>query len=179
MAIQAETDKVSAALDVAINGDGNPNTAAEVINLTTLDPNATPGTLTLTAWIAFKMQFAAPYMLTHALMREDVALQLALLNTGSANIPLSTVNLGGLETGIVPINAFADGVRYGWTAEAPASKIVGFDRRFALERATEVGGTIQEQDRFILNQPEALTISEVEGWAVVDRNAVKILNLAA
>jgi hypothetical protein len=179
LAIQAEMDKVAAALDVMVNGDGNSGSAAEVINLTTLDPDATPPNLTLKAWLAFKMRFAMPYMLTHALMRENVALQLAMLNTGSANVPLSTVNLGGLGTNLVPINSFADGTRYGWTAEAPANVIVGYDRRFAIERATEVGATIQEQDRFILNQTEVVTMTETEGCAVLDRNAAKILNLAA
>jgi hypothetical protein len=179
MAIQAETDKVVAALDVAINGDGNAGTAAEVIALTTLDPDAAPGTLTLKAWLAFKMQFKAPYTLTHALMREDVALQLALLNTGSANIPLSTVNIANLGTMLSPINAFADGVRYGWTDEAPANKIVGYDRRWAIERATEVGSVISESERFILNQTQALTMTEVEGYAVYDSHAVKILDLSS
>lgn len=178
MAIQAETDKVVAALDVMINGDGNDNTAAEVIKLTDLDPDATPGTLTLKAWLAFKMQFAAPYTLTHALMQEDVALQLAMLNTGSANLPLSGVNLGNLGTALVPINAFADGVRYGWTADAPANAIVGYDRRWAVERATEIGSEISESERFILNQTQALTMTEVEGYGKIDSHAVRILDLS-
>lgn len=179
LAIQAETDKVSAAMDVLINGDGNPDTAAEVIDLTTLDPAATPGELTLEAWLAFKMSFNAPYMLTHALMQEDVALQLALLNSGSPNLPLSAVSVGGLGTMLVPINTFADGVRYGWTAEAPEDAILGYDGRLALERAVETGSLIQEQERFILNQTTVVTITENEGFGIMQRGVVKLLNLAA
>jgi hypothetical protein len=178
LAIQAETDKVAAALDVMINGDGNAGTAAEVIALSDLDPEA-EGELTPRAWIAFKMQFAAPYMLTHALMNEDIAIDIAMLNTGSANLPLTTMSWAGLNPRMVPINEFADGTRYGWTAEAPANKIVGYDARFALERATEVGGTITEQDRFIRNQTELVTMTEVEGYGILDTSAVKILDLAA
>lgn len=178
LAIQAETDKVAAALDVMVNGDGNAGTAAEVIALSTLDPEAN-GALTTRAWLAFKMRFRAPYMLTHALMREDVALDLAMLNTGSANLPLTTVSWAGLNPRMVPINEFADGTRYGWTEEAPADAIVGYDRRFALERATQVGATLQEQDRFIANQTEIVTMTETEGFGVIDKNAVKILDLSA
>ena len=47
LAIQTEIDKVAAAIDVLINGDGNANTAATSYNLTTLDTAATAGTLTL------------------------------------------------------------------------------------------------------------------------------------
>ena len=77
-------------------------------------------------------------ILTTALMQESVALDLALVDIGTANIPLTIVTLGGLTNQLTPINAFADGVRYGWTNEAPTLKIVGFDRRFALERVTEI-----------------------------------------
>jgi hypothetical protein len=133
--------------------------------------------LTLAAWLAFKMSFEAPYMLTHALMREDVALQLALLNTGSANLPLSAVNVGGLGTMLVPINTFSDGVRYGWTAEAPADSIVGYDGRLALERAVETGSLIQEQEQFILNQTQVVTITENEGYGIAQKGVVKVLDL--
>jgi hypothetical protein len=176
-AIQSEVDKVSAALDVLINGDGNTGTEATEFDLTDLHAGATAGTLSLEGWLAFKMKFAQPYQITTALMREDVALQLALLNTGSANIPLSGTNLGGLGTGVTPINTFADGVRYGWTAEAPDNKIVGFDRRFALEYVTEIGGDITETERYITNQTEVMVMSEVDGFAIFDSAATKILDL--
>jgi hypothetical protein len=179
MAVQSEIDKVVAALDVIINGDGNANTAATNYNLTTLDAAASAGTLTLKGWLAFKMKFAQPYVLTTALMQEAVALQLALLNTGSANIPLVAANLGGLGTGVTPINQFADGVRFGWTSDAPTLKIVGIDKRFALEHVTEIGSQIAETERFITNQTQVMTMTEVSGFAVVDPNAAKTLNVNA
>ena len=112
-------------------------------------------------------------------MQEAVALQLALLNTGSANIPLISANLGNLGTSLTPINQFADAVRYGWTSDAPALKIVGFDPRFAIERVTEIGADISEIERFTTKQTQTLTMSEVEGYALMDVNAVEILDVNA
>lgn len=175
--IQAETDKVAAALDVAVNGDGNVGTSATVYALTALDPAAVAGTLTLKGWIAYKAKFGNPYMMTHALAQEAVILQLLLLNMGTANLPLaSRPDLGQL----VPINGtLADGVRYGITADAPSLKIVGYDRRFALGRVVENGSQIMEMDRWITRQVSVLTISENEGYESIDSNAVKILNINA
>lgn len=179
MAVQSEVDKVAAALNVIINGDGNSGTTPATHDLTTLDAAASAGTLTLKGWIAFKMKFVNPYVITTALMQEAVALQLALLSTGSANVPLVAANLGGLGTGLTPINQFADGVRFGWTSDAPALQIVGIDRRFNLERVTEIGGEISEMERFITNQTQVMTMTEVEGYAVMDANAAKILDVNA
>jgi len=181
MALQSEIDKVSAAMTVLINGDGNASTVPTTHNLTTLDAAATAGTLSLKGWLAFKFKFVNPYIVTTALMQEAVALQLALLNTGSANVPLATVpaGQGGLGTGLTPINQFADTVRYGWTSDAPALKIVAFDSRFALERVTEIGSEISEMERYITNQTQIMTMTEVEGFAVRDGAATKILNVNA
>lgn len=179
MAVQSEIDKVAAALTVLVNGDGNSGTTPTTHNLTTLDSAATAGTLTIKGWLSYKMQFAQPYTITTSLMQEAVALQVALLNTGSANVPLVSANLGNLGTGVRPINQFADNVGYGWTSEAPTLKIVGFDRRFALERVTEIGSEIAEMERFITNQTQVMVMSEVEGYATLDANAVKILDVNA
>lgn len=176
MAVQSEVDKVAAALTVMVSGDGNANTAATEYEIASLDAAATTDVLTLKGWIAFRMKFTSPYMLTTALMREDVALQLALLNTGSANVPLASANLGGLGVNATPINATAEGVRYGWTSEAPAGKIVAFDRRMALDHLIMSGSQINETDRFILNQVQLMTMTEIEGFAVADPAAVKILD---
>lgn len=178
MAVQSEIDKVAAALDVLINGDGNSGTAATTHDLTTLDTAAVAGTLTLKGWLAFKMKFTNPYTITGSLMQEAVALQLALLNVGNANTPLVSAGLS-LGTGLTPMNQFADGVRFGWTADAPALKIVGFDRRFALERVTEIGAEISEMEQFITSQTQVMTMTEVEGYAVPDGNATLILDVNA
>jgi hypothetical protein len=178
-AIQSEADKVAAAIDVLVSGDGNTDTAAAVHNLTTLDAAATAGTLTLKGWLAFKMKFVNPYFITTGLMQEAVALQLATLNAGSGNVPLAGLNLGGMVQALQPINTTSDGVRYGWTSDAPALKIVGFDRRFALEQLLEIGGNIDEMERFIVNQTQVMTMTEVQGFAVMDPSAALVLDVNA
>jgi hypothetical protein len=172
-AIQAETDKVAAVLDVIVNGDGNSGTSATSYNLTTLDAAAVAGTLSLAGWLAFKAKFASPYMLTTALAPEAMILQLLLLNLGSANVPMmARPDLGGLT----PINnTFADGVRYGITADAPANKIVGIDGRFGIGRVVESGSQIEEIERYMSRQVQTLFITENEGFEVIDPRALKIL----
>jgi len=179
MAVQAEVDKVASILDVMVNGDGN-NNAPTTHNLTTLDTAATAGTLTLKAWLAFKMQFANPYMMTGALARTDVALQMMLLNTGSANVPLVNVQTPGGLGAFTAINpSLRDSVALGWTSAAPALKIVGFDRRFAVERVVDVGATITEIEQFITRQVQVLVVTEAEGYAIIEKNAINILNVNA
>lgn len=178
-ALQAEVDKVTAAMDVIISGDGNSGTAATVIDLTDLDADATPTTLTLKAWLRFRMSFAQPYTMTTALGEVDPILQLILLNSGSANVPLAGLNLAGVGNTLIPINRTADGIRYGWTEDAPTNQILGFDNRFALEHLVEVGSEIRETERFITNQTEVMTMTENSGFSVIDPAASKLLNLTA
>lgn len=175
MAVQAEVDKVAAALDVLVNGDGNSNAATEyeLAGANGLDSAATAGTLSLRGWLAFKKKFTNPYVITTALMQEAVSLQLELLTVSNSNVQLVNGALGQIQR----INQFADGVRYGWLGEAPALKIVGFDRRFALESISEIGAMISEVDRFIANQTELITFTEVQGFAILDKNATKVLDV--
>lgn len=176
MAVQSEIDKLAAIIDIIVNGDGNSGTSATSYNLTTLDSDASAGTLTLKGWLVFRKKFANPYMVTSALMQEDISTQLELLNVGSANVMMVQLAANASIFGsIVPINQTATGVRYGWTSDAPANKIVGLDRRRSIEQVVEIGGEVSEMERFILNQTEVLTMTEVNGYAVLDQNAANIL----
>lgn len=179
MAIQAEVDKLDVVLDVAINGDGNANTAATSYNLTTLDAGTTANNPTLKAWQTFKAKFLNPYMLDTVLGNEGPIVSLQLLNTGSANVPMVFMPANQFGS-LTPINPqLASGQRYGITTSAPANKWVGMDTRLAIEQITEVGATIQEMARVIADQTQEMTFTETEGWRVIDQNATKIVNLAA
>jgi hypothetical protein len=175
MAIQAEVDKVATVIDVVVNGDGNANTSAETHNLTTLDSGATAGTLTLKGWLAFQMEFENPYMLGVALATKAIALQVMLLSAGTANHPI--VSFGNMPIGgVTPINQdFAGPVPLGWTSDAPADKIVGWDPRMTIERVFEIGADISEVERFTTKQTQTLTMTETEGYAVMDAGAAHIL----
>jgi hypothetical protein len=180
IAVQADVDKVGAILDVIINGDGNSGTSAVVDNLTTLDPTTTANNLTLLAWLAFLFNFPNPYALTTALGQSSAVLKLATVNVGTSNQMLAQVNnVLGIGS-IRPINPeFSNAVAVGVTTDAPSGKLVAIDNRYAVERVTEAGADITETMRWIINQTEILTISEVEGYSILDANATRILNLAA
>lgn len=179
-AIQAEMDKVAAAITVLINGDGNSGTAATSHNGTTLDAAMVAGTLSLKAWLNFKLQFTNPYAITAAFVQSATALQMMLLNVGSANVPLVTIQGAAGFGGFTPINPeLADNVRLGITSEAPTLKIVGVDTRFALERVTEIGSDLEEVQRWSTRQTQTLTLTEVEGYAILDSDATHILDVAA
>lgn len=179
IAIQADVDKVSTAVDVLVNGDGNGN-AGTVVNLTTMDPATTANVMTLIAWLNFILQFPNPYALTTGLAQSNVNLAVMTLNVGTANTMLAQMrNVLGIGA-IRPINPELLGeVALGTTTDAPANKLVGFDRRFALEQLVEANADINETARWIQSQVELLTISEVVGFDILDPNAVRILNLAA
>lgn len=180
MAVQTQVDMVDSALDVIVNGDGNSGTSATVHNLTTLDPDATAGTLSLKGYLRFKMKFLNPYVMTTVLAQEESLLQAFLLSTGNANIPLVMVAGSSGFGGFTPINpGLADNVAAGWLSSAPASKLVGFDNRFALEHVTEIGGDITEVERFVSRQTELLVMTTVDGFRVIDPFATNILNIAA
>lgn len=180
MAAQSETDKVATVMDVIVNGDGNSGTAATSYNLTTLDTAASAGTLTLKGWLSFKLKFANPYAISTALVQEAVALQMMLLNVGSANLPLVSIQAASGFGGFQQINpGLRDNVALGWTSDAPALKIVGFDRRYAIERVVEIGSNISEIERFVTRQTQILTMTETEGYAVLDANSTKILDVNA
>lgn len=180
MALQAEVDKVSDALNTIVNGDGNANTAATVLALTALDTGAVAGTLTLKGWLTFKARFTNAYVPDVVLGTEASILQLLML-------PVNTVN--GIPLILLPGNDFGSlrnigtrfgaAIGYGMTADAPALKLVTFDSANTLEEVNEIGGNVSEVERYITNQTQVMTLTEVTGFAIIDANGSKVLNINA
>ena len=181
LSIQNEVDEVNAAVDAAINGDGNANTSATVYNLTTLDPATTANNMTLKAWMAFKVLWENPYMLTAIFARQSEMVTMLTLNVGTANTLAGMQDVpGGLRTEFVPINGFTtEGIRYGITTQVAAARVLGIDARRAIDRVVERGSEVSEADRWITRQTEVLTFSVNEGFAVADVLAAKVLRLDA
>lgn len=180
VATQAEVDKVATVIDIILNGDGNSSTAATNYNLTTMDAAASAGTLTLKGYLNYKLQFTNPYSVTTMLVQAAGALQMLLLQMGSANVPLVQIQQASGFGSFVPINPeLSDSVRLGITADAPTLKIVGLDRRFGIEQVSEIGADITETERWATRQTQALVLSEVVGYAVFDQAAIKTLNINA
>jgi hypothetical protein len=186
MAIQAEVDKVATVIDIIVNGDGNAGTSATNYNLTAMDPTAStttptpPYNLTVRGWLNFKAQFQNPYQMTTALVQRDTAVSLQMLNMGSANVMLTQIQAAAGFGGFEAINpSLRDNVALGWTTDAIANKVIGFDARRAIERVVEVGSNIQEVERHATTQTQDLIMTEVEGYDVLDPFATAILTLTA
>jgi hypothetical protein len=181
IAVQSEIDKGDAIVDVLINGDGNANAAAST-NISTLDAAATGGALSVLGWITWKVGWNnGAYRLTSVLIRQATAVKVLMLSMGNANYPYAMVNanmaLGGFEA-MGNAQRTLDNVRYGVTETVGATMVLGLDARQAIERVYEIGGSVQEVARFITRQTEVMTMTEVEGFAKIDVNAARILNLA-
>lgn len=180
IAVQVENDKVATVLDVIVNGDGNSGTAAPTTNLTALDPATTANNPTLAAWIAFRLLFKNPYTLKALIAQQGPLTKAMLINTGSANIPLMVIS-GYLGLGQFTLmnSTLRDSVGYGISEDAPANRWIGIDTARAIERVYEVGANITEMERFTTKQTETLTMTEVEGYAILDKRAAHNVNLAA
>jgi len=172
--LQKNNDKVAHALDILTNGDGNSN-GAFVDTLGALDPGATLPDITYLGWLAFKEQFGDNYSMDLAVMRKDIKLDLLTMDTGTGNNMASEVDATGR---ISESNGrLGDDVRIASYSAANANTILGIDTTVGLEHVVEAGADLQEQVRFVENQSQKIIISEVEGFAILDRNGARILDL--
>jgi hypothetical protein len=181
LGIQTEVDQVAAALDVMINGDGNPATAATTYNLTTLDPATTANNLTVAGWLGFLTTWLNPYGMTAVVGQQAAIVKMLMLTMPTVNLLATTLPVAsGIQQTFTPMNTrLTQGQRYGITADAPAGKLVGFDGRFAVEQVRENNSQISESERWITSQIETLTFSFNENFASFLPGQVHILNLAA
>lgn len=178
MAMQADVDKVAIVLDTVINGDGNANTSSLVLNQTALDPGSAAGTLTLKAWLTFKGRFTNAYSLDVVLAQEAAMMQLLLMPVNTVNgTPL--VLLPGNDLGSLRNigSRFNGSIGYGQTADAPALKLVGWDSTQTVEEIFEIGGNVSEVARFMEDQTQAMSQTEVVGYGIIDANGSKTLNI--
>lgn len=179
LAVQAEVDKCSTAYDVLLNGDGNAGTTPTNSNLTALDAAATADTLTLRGWLAWLQLWGEYYTCTTVLARSAYALQVLLLTTGSANTMLMNVAGNFGIGGVTPINQSLGPVRLGWTSEVTDKYLLGFDNRITLEMVQEVGTSLTETNKIISRQVDEYVMTEVVGFAIMDANSLRTMNVNA
>lgn len=179
--VQTEVDQVGAAIDVAINGDGNANTSATVYNLTALDAGTTANNLTPAAYFVFKLKWRNPFRMNVILGREAAIVKLLSLALGNANTLVGNAQLpAGLRSEFNPLTqSTADGILWGATDDVPANYLLGLDTGRAIERALENGSVISEAERWITRQVEAITLSMNEAYRVAHPLAAKMLRLDA
>ncbi len=172
IALQANLDKASAAVDVIINGDGNSNPAASY-NQSDLDTGLT---MTYAGYLAFCLKFW-PYSLT-TLVGNAVSV-VKFLTMAKPNVdPLQI--LAFLQNGTLPAvsvdlpQPLLGNVSLVYLPDAPDGTLAGIDKRFALEQIVRNGSNLVETDRHIQNQTNDVAISEKVGFAKIFAEATKL-----
>ena len=181
--MREQTRMLDELVGVLEKGDSTANSAADIVAQSTLDSAATTGQLSAKAWLAFGMEFIAPYVMTHALMRKANSLQLILLTLGDANIHVSQL-INAQAEGIPRIeqmNITADAVRFGRVPDSAITEhyIVGLDSRYSVEMVQQTGAEMQEQADNIESQVRNVVLTNTYGWAKLDFDATKVLNVNA
>ena len=152
------------AISVLINGDGNQN-AAENFAVGT-EVMGTAGELTYNALLEFWAKFD-PYSMNTMLVPPEVMLQ--MLRLAEFQNPLTGLNFQGTGELTNPL-----GAKLIKTPAAPAGKIIGLDRNYALEMILASDVTV-EYDRLIDRQLERAAITSISGFAKLYTDAAKVL----
>ncbi len=161
--VQIQRDKFVDAIDVLINGDGNSNPAVEI-------DAATAGTLTYSDLVSFVLSFA-PYQMNIMICNKTTAG--TLLGVDEISEPAVT---GGFQTKGENVRLF--GAELIVDESVSNNKIIGLDRRFALQEVYETG-VLTESERLIRRQIEGTAISETAGFAKVITDSCKILDIGS
>lgn len=173
---QANVDRATDAYTVLVNGDGN-NNAATNYNRSELTSS---GSFDYTAWAKFMFKFY-PYQMSCLIGGESELV--TFLTMSAPNIdPLKLIEqlrFGRTQQQGEMAQSIFNNYRIVYLPDAVANKLVGFDRRYALEMVVEVGSDIQETQRIISSQWEELVVSEVNGFGVFLPQARRTLTLNA
>ena len=153
------------AVDVLVNGDGN-NNAAEVLSIGTSPLSGTKGTLTYAQLVEFWSQFD-PYTMNALLASGDAMVK--MLKLTELQNPLTGLNFQG--TGKLSAPMGAELLR---AACVPSGKLIGLDRRYALEMV-QAGEVSVEYDKLIDRQLERAAITSISGFGKIMPEAAKVL----
>ena len=152
------------AIDVLINGDGNDNAAQSLAVGTDID--GTAGTLTYEALVDFWAKFD-PYELNTLLVPNDVMVK--MLKLPEFQNPLTGLNFQGTGKLTTPL-----GAQLLRTSAMAGGKLIGLDRRYALEMV-QSGDVTVEYDKLIDRQLERAAITNTSGFAKIYQDAAKVL----
>ena len=153
------------AVDVLLNGDGN-NNAAEVLTIGTSPLSGTKGTLSYAQLVEFWSQFE-PYTMNALLASGDAMVQ--MLKLTEFQNPLTGLNFQG--TGKLSAPMGAELLR---AACVPSGKLIGLDRRYALEMV-QAGEVSVEYDKLIDRQLERAAITSISGFGKIMPESAKVL----
>ena len=155
------------AISVLVSGDGNSN-AAGTYAVGTSPIGGESGKLSYSALLDFWAQFD-PYSLNTLIV--PPAMMLAMLKLSEFQNPLTGLNFQGTGELTNPL-----GARLIKTSAAPAGKIIGLDRNYALEMIQSADVCV-EYDRLIDRQLERAAITSISGFAKLYTEAAKVLTV--
>jgi len=153
--------KFAAAINVAVNGDGNSNPIS-TMNV------AAAGTLTYDDLVNFWFSIV-PYEMNRWLARKDVCTEILLLP--EFKDPQAGFNFQ--KTGEL-VTPFGTRLIPDYTNTVSAGRIIGYDIRSFMEEIYELDLTT-EYDKIINRQLETMVMSEVTGYAKLYNEAAKML----
>lgn len=178
IALQTNLDKMASALAVIINGDGN-NNAAPTYPATAFDSTSTTG-ITWKAWIGWLMELY-PYIVTTVAGNKAAILEVLTLQYPQADplmILSSLSQAGGFQSRVELQPGVFTTVKLIINDALPAKTLVGIDRRFAIEKVDEIGGTMTETDKIIRQQLSEIVMTEVTGFGKIYTEASQVLTYA-
>ncbi len=171
---QAAEDETEEAISTIINGDGNADTAAKEEKNKTLDTAAQSGKLTKESWLKFLLGFY-PYQANTIVADEDGLIQILDILYPDSAIQMMDFLLRGaaISAKVQMPQDLWQNVTLLYSPIMKSNKknnhttILGFDRRYTLEKIVETGSDISEAQAFITNQTKVLTVSENAGFASI------------
>lgn len=176
---QAGVDRAADAYKVLIDGDGN-NNAAENYNKTDLQDGEASASLSYKGWAKFLFNFY-PYQMTSLIGGIDELIEFLTMDAPNVD-PIRLIEqlrFGNTsQTGTMAQSIF-NNYRIIYLPDARANKLVGFDKRYALEMVVEIGSDISETNKIIESQWEQITISEVNGFGIILPESRRTLTLNA
>ncbi len=182
--LQSRRDDFADVVNILINGDDHnvPANPATVSNLTALDTGATAPTLTYKGYLKFGNVFR-PYRMNAAIGNIDTILQVILCAKPSTD-PIQLFSLlsakeSKLGESITLVNPAWGQVNLIIHDDVPAYKLIGLDRRYALEKVVEIGADLQETNRLINEQFNEIVLSESANFSKLFTAACRILNINA
>lgn len=152
------------AIDVLVNGDGNGN-AAPVFPVGANEGDSLKP-LSYEALVDFWGKFD-PYEMNTMLVPSDV--MLSLLKLPEFQDPMTGLNFQGTGKLTTPI-----GAKLLRASAVPAGKLIGLDKRYALEQV-QSGGVTVEYDKLIDRQLERAAVTVISGFAKLFTDAAKVL----
>ncbi|WP_186566480.1 phage major capsid protein [Lawsonibacter celer] len=159
---------VEDAIDVLVNGDGNNNAAVSYV-VGTSPIGGTKGTLSYDALVDFWAQFE-PYEMNTMLAPGDVVVD--MLKLTEFQNPLTGLNFQGTGKLTTPM-----GAKLLRTSAMTGGRLIGLDKRYALEMVQSGDGVAVEYDKLIDRQLERAAITTTCGFAKIFAEAAKVLSV--